>query len=85
YHYVTALCPGGSSKKLPMGPSKRYLLVANAGDCRAILSHGGGAIEMSKDHWPLCIKERKRIESLGGYIDDGYLNDQLGVTHALGN
>ena len=40
---------------------------------------------MSKDHWPLCIKERKRIESLGGYIDDGYLNDQLGVTHALGN
>ncbi|XP_003541274.1 probable protein phosphatase 2C 27 [Glycine max] len=40
---------------------------------------------MSKDHRPLCIKERKRIKSLGGYIDNGYLNSQLGVTHALGN
>ena len=63
----------------------RSLLVANAGDCRAVLSRGGGAIEMSKDHRPLCIKERKRIKSLGGYIDNGYLNSQLGVTHALGN
>ncbi|KAG4989657.1 hypothetical protein JHK82_031974 [Glycine max] len=25
YDYVTALCPGGSSKKLPKGPSKRTL------------------------------------------------------------
>ncbi|KAG4906522.1 hypothetical protein JHK82_055165 [Glycine max] len=39
---------------------------------------------MSKDHWPLCIKERKRIESLGGYIDDGYLNDQLGMKEING-
>lgn len=63
----------------------RSLLVANAGDCRAVLSRGGGAIEMSKDHRPLCIKERMRIESLGGYVDDGYLNGQLGVTRALGD
>ncbi|KAK7330002.1 hypothetical protein VNO77_24186 [Canavalia gladiata] len=63
----------------------RSLLVANAGDCRAVLSRGGGATEMSKDHRPLCIKERTRIESLGGSIDDGYLNGQLGVTRALGN
>ncbi|KAK7388560.1 hypothetical protein VNO78_23380 [Psophocarpus tetragonolobus] len=63
----------------------RSLLVANAGDCRAVLSRGGVAIEMSKDHRPLCIKERMRIESLGGYIDDGYLNGQLGVTRALGD
>ncbi|KAL2338463.1 hypothetical protein Fmac_012909 [Flemingia macrophylla] len=63
----------------------RSLLVANAGDCRAVLSRGGGAIEMSKDHRPLCIKERMRVESLGGYIDDGYLNGQLGVTRALGD
>ncbi|KAL6285335.1 hypothetical protein ACE6H2_009725 [Prunus campanulata] len=26
-----------------------------------------------------------QIESLGGYIDDGYLNGQLGVTRALGD
>ncbi|CAN6681329.1 unnamed protein product [Malus baccata var. baccata] len=63
----------------------RSLLVANAGDCRAVLSRCGVAIEMSKDHRPCCTKERMRIESLGGYIDDGYLNGQLGVTRALGN
>ncbi|XP_011084055.1 probable protein phosphatase 2C 27 [Sesamum indicum] len=63
----------------------RSLLVANVGDCRAVLSRCGVAIEMSKDHRPCCVHERSRIESLGGYVDDGYLNGQLGVTRALGN
>ncbi|KAL3532245.1 hypothetical protein ACH5RR_005766 [Cinchona calisaya] len=63
----------------------RSLLVANAGDCRAVLSRRGVAIEMSKDHRPCCMNERMRIESLGGYIDDGYLNGMLGVTRALGD
>jgi protein phosphatase 2C family protein 2/3 len=40
---------------------------------------------MSKDHRPCCINERKRVESLGGYVDDGYLNGQLAVTRALGD
>lgn len=59
--------------------------MANAGDCRAVLSQCGNAIEMSKDHRPCCTKERTRIESLGGYVADGYLNGQLGVTRALGD
>ena len=59
--------------------------MANAGDCRAVLSRRGTAIEMSKDHRPCCINERKRVESLGGYVDDGYLNGQLAVTRALGD
>ena len=63
----------------------RSLLVANAGDCRAVLSRRGRAMEMSKDHRPNCLKERMRIEFLGGVIDDGYLNGQLGVTRALGD
>ncbi|XP_027364379.1 probable protein phosphatase 2C 27 [Abrus precatorius] len=65
--------------------SGRSLLVANAGDCRAVLSHHGRAMEMSKDHTPNCIEERIRIESLGGFIVEGYLNGQLGVTRALGD
>ncbi|KAJ6331951.1 hypothetical protein OIU76_010349 [Salix suchowensis] len=32
-----------------------------------------------------ALKKRTRIESLGGFIDDGYLNGQLGVTRALGD
>ena len=59
--------------------------MANAGDCRAVLSRQGTAIEMSKDHRPCCKKERTRIESLGGFVDDGYLNGLLGVTRALGD
>ncbi|KAK7411652.1 hypothetical protein VNO78_03087 [Psophocarpus tetragonolobus] len=63
----------------------RSLLVANAGDCRAVLSRHGRAIEMSKDHRPNCTNERSRIQSVGGFVDDGYLNGQLGVTRALGD
>ncbi|KAJ4792584.1 Protein phosphatase 2C family protein [Rhynchospora pubera] len=63
----------------------RSLLVANAGDCRAVLSRYGSAIEMSQDHRPCCTHELKRVESLGGYVDDGYLNGLLAVTRALGD
>ncbi|XP_015080480.1 probable protein phosphatase 2C 27 [Solanum pennellii] len=63
----------------------RSLLVANAGDCRAVVSRRGLAIEMSRDHRPCCVTERTRIESVGGFVDDGYLNGQLGVSRALGN
>ncbi|XP_058223376.1 probable protein phosphatase 2C 22 isoform X2 [Rhododendron vialii] len=61
------------------------LIVANAGDCRAVLCRRGKAIEMSRDHKPGCSHERKRIEALGGYVSDGYLNGQLNVARALGD
>ncbi|XP_021741866.1 probable protein phosphatase 2C 27 [Chenopodium quinoa] len=84
-------CPVGSS--LSSGTTAitamifgRSLLVANAGDSRAVLSRRGMALEMSKDHRACCRNELMRVESLGGYVDeDGYLNGQLGVTRALGN
>ncbi|KAG7995746.1 hypothetical protein I3843_01G124400 [Carya illinoinensis] len=62
----------------------RHLLVANAGDCRAVLCRKGQAVEMSQDHKPSYLPERKRVEELGGKINDGYLND-LSVTRALGD
>ncbi|KAL5700714.1 protein-serine/threonine phosphatase [Ranunculus cassubicifolius] len=63
----------------------RLLLVANAGDCRAVLCRKGEAIEMSQDHRPVYEPERARVENLGGYIDDGYLNGVLSVSRALGD
>lgn len=63
----------------------RLLVVANAGDCRAVLCRRGKAIEMSRDHKPICNKEKKRIEASGGYVYDGYLNGQLNVARALGD
>ncbi|PHU13286.1 putative protein phosphatase 2C 47 [Capsicum chinense] len=63
----------------------RLLMVANAGDCRAVLCHKGEAVNMSQDHRPNYASERRRVEELGGFIDDGYLNGVLSVTRALGD
>ncbi|XP_011019748.1 PREDICTED: probable protein phosphatase 2C 57 [Populus euphratica] len=63
----------------------RLLVVANAGDCRAVLCCRGNAVDMSNDHKPTCSKERKRIEASGGYVYDGYLNGLLNVARALGD
>lgn len=40
---------------------------------------------MSQDHRPIYPSERMRVEELGGYIDDGYLNGVLSVSRALGD
>lgn len=61
------------------------MLIANAGDSRAVLGKRGRAIELSKDHKPNCTSEKLRIEKLGGVIYDGYLNGQLSVARALGD
>ncbi|KAJ0797239.1 putative protein-serine/threonine phosphatase [Helianthus annuus] len=63
----------------------RLLVVANAGDCRAVLCRKGTAINMSQDHRPTHPSERKRVEELGGFVDDGYLNGVLSVSRALGD
>ncbi|CAN7056332.1 unnamed protein product [Brassica rapa subsp. trilocularis] len=63
----------------------RLLMVANAGDCRAVLCRKGRAIEMSHDHRPINLLERRRVEESGGVFEDGYLNGELSVTRALGD
>lgn len=63
----------------------RTMLIANAGDCRAVMGKQGRAIELSKDHKPNSNFERLRIEKLGGVVYDGYLNGQLSVARALGD
>ncbi|KAL1216221.1 putative protein phosphatase 2C 49 [Cardamine amara subsp. amara] len=63
----------------------RLLMVANAGDCRAVLCRKGEAIDMSEDHRSINLPERRRVEESGGFFDDGYLNGVLSVTRALGD
>ncbi|KAM0954562.1 putative protein-serine/threonine phosphatase transcription factor DBP family [Dioscorea sansibarensis] len=63
----------------------RFLLVANAGDCRAVLCRKGEAVDMSQDHRPIYAAEHQRVLESGGYIDDGYLNGVLSVSRALGD
>ncbi|KAL9669063.1 hypothetical protein QQ045_006604 [Rhodiola kirilowii] len=61
------------------------VLIANAGDCRAVLGKRGRAVELSRDHIPNAASERLRIDKLGGVEYDGYLNGQLSVSRALGD
>ncbi|URD92581.1 phosphatase 2C [Musa troglodytarum] len=63
----------------------KLLLVANAGDCRAVLCRKGEAVDMSQDHRPIHAAERERVEQSGGFVEDGYLNGVLSVTRALGD
>ncbi|KAK4786617.1 hypothetical protein SAY86_010450 [Trapa natans] len=64
----------------------RYLLVANAGDCRAVLCRKGKAIDMSNDHTCSYLPEKERVEKFGdNVIVGGYLKDNLAVTRALGD
>lgn len=62
------------------------LVIANAGDSRAVLSRNGRAIELSRDHKPVCTVERQRVTDSGGFVcPDGLLCGELGVTRALGD
>ncbi|KAK7303640.1 hypothetical protein RJT34_14551 [Clitoria ternatea] len=79
---VTSSCGTTALTALVLG---RHLLVANAGDCRAVLCRRGVAVDMSQDHRPSYLPERERVMELGGFIDDGYLNGYLSVTRALGD
>ncbi|GJT08024.1 probable protein phosphatase 2C 47 [Tanacetum coccineum] len=63
----------------------RHLLIANVGDCRAVISRKGVAKQISHDHRPSNLQEKKRVEELGGYFADGYLNGELAVTRSLGD
>lgn len=47
-----------------------HMVVANAGDCRAVLSRAGTAEALTSDHRAGREDERQRIESLGGFVDN---------------
>lgn len=68
--------------------------VANVGDSKAVLGRmrkaedGAEKIKataLSKDHSPLLVKERERIEKAGGKVEDGRVNGRLGVARSFGD
>ncbi|XP_059317833.1 probable protein phosphatase 2C 49 [Lycium ferocissimum] len=79
---VDAYCGTTAITALVLG---RHLVVANAGDCRAVLCKKGVAVQLSQDHRPTCLMERQRVEKLGGIIEYGCLNGDLAITRALGD
>jgi protein phosphatase PTC1 len=64
---------------------KRWLIVANAGDSRAILSRDDGVSRLTFDHKPTEESEAQRVISSGAFIRDGRVNGMIGITRALGD
>lgn len=64
---------------------ENHLYIANAGDSRSILSHGGQAVELSFDHKPDLEVEKERIKNAGGFIADGRINGNLNLSRAIGD
>lgn len=58
---------------------------ANVGDTRAVLSRGGIAVELSKDHGTDDPEEVARVHSVGGAIKQRRLQGILAVTRAFGD
>jgi protein phosphatase 1L len=61
------------------------LFVANVGDTRAVLSHGGKALRLSIDHKPDLPSETRRIRTAGGYVSAGRVKGLLSVSRAIGD
>ncbi|KAK8473200.1 hypothetical protein PHAVU_001G075400 [Phaseolus vulgaris] len=55
------------------------LVVANCGDCRAVLGRGGEAVDLSSDHKPNRPDELMRIEEAGGRVINWNGQRVLGV------
>ncbi len=47
------------------------LFVAHVGDCRAVLSESGIAVQLTMDHSPKNPVEQERIEAAGGWVHNG--------------
>ena len=64
---------------------KRYLVVANAGDSRAVISREAGVSRLTYDHKPTDESEASRVTGGGAFIRDGRVNGMIGITRALGD
>mmetsp|Transcript_12287 Transcript_12287/g.18437 ORF Transcript_12287/g.18437 Transcript_12287/m.18437 type:complete len:485 (-) Transcript_12287:58-1512(-) len=63
------------------------LVVANAGDSRAVLCRAGGIVEpLSYDHKPSQEKELERIKKAGGFVNQfGRINGNLNLSRSIGD
>ncbi|XP_074266325.1 protein phosphatase 2C 51-like [Silene latifolia] len=59
---------------------KEKIVVANCGDCRAVLFRDGAPFPLSRDHKPERPDEKERVEAAGGnVVEDSECSRVLGV------
>eukprot|EP00002_Diphylleia_rotans_P039566 TRINITY_DN9201_c0_g1_i4.p1 TRINITY_DN9201_c0_g1~~TRINITY_DN9201_c0_g1_i4.p1 ORF type:complete len:200 (-),score=29.92 TRINITY_DN9201_c0_g1_i4:533-1132(-) len=64
---------------------KDMMYIAAVGDSRLVLTRGGEPVRMTYDHKPSLPAEKARIQSVGGYVEDGRVNGTLSVSRVLGD
>lgn len=64
---------------------KNYIITANTGDSRAILSRNGFVKNLSFDHKPKNLGEFMRIHNDGGYVSQNRVNSVLALSRAFGD
>lgn len=64
---------------------RKKLIVANAGDSRCVMGHGGKCTALSFDHKPENQTEIDRIYKAGSVITEGRVDGNLNLTRALGD
>ncbi|KAI9137298.1 phosphatase 2C-like domain-containing protein, partial [Paraphysoderma sedebokerense] len=77
--------PSGCTAVTAVITEDDHLLVGNAGDSRAVLSHNGTAEPMSHDHKPVNPEEASRIVAAGGFVEFGRVNGNLALSRAIGD
>ncbi len=78
-------CDRGGSLGGGGGAQDIQVFVSHVGDCRAVLSSDGIAIQLTEDHKAGNKSERARIEAAGGWVANGRVNGSLGVSRSFGD
>lgn len=82
---VLEACDTSPRTQMELVPALR-LYVAHVGDCRAVLSDAGVAVDLTSDHKPSTRPDEvKRIEAAGGWVHNGRLHGVLAVSRAFGD
>jgi serine/threonine protein phosphatase PrpC len=76
---------GCTANVLMIDWERRKIIVANAGDSRCVMGHGGKCTALSFDHKPECQTEIDRIYKAGSVITEGRVDGNLNLTRALGD
>ncbi|KAG1547911.1 hypothetical protein G6F49_010060 [Rhizopus delemar] len=80
-----ALDPSGCTAVATLITDDNHIIVANAGDSRAIISIAGRAKPLSFDHKPTNETEMERIIKAGGFVEFGRVNGNLALSRAIGD
>ncbi|EDO05165.1 Protein phosphatase 2C family protein [Babesia bovis T2Bo] len=78
-------CGSTSVVMVVLGGETPAILVANAGDSRAVLCRGGRAVPLSHDHKPHLREEGERIRRAGGSVTNGRVDGNLNLSRSLGD